>query len=421
LIFRNRAFLIFVLLLLGIATLASLTWVNYRYSRQNPGGSDFLARWVGVRAFLSTGQSPYSKEITWEIQKRFFGRLSEPDEDQVLFVYPFYSIFVFAPFAMISDFDLSRGIWMTVLEVSIVLITLGAVSLSRWKPSSFKLVFLLIFGLLWYYSVRPLINSNVSVLVGLFVVGAFLAIRDRRDFWAGFFLALAMIKPQVVILLVLYVVIWSLSERRYLLFSSLAGVLALMVIISSILLPNWIWQNLNQVLSYPGYSPPGTPVAIFGQWMPGLGRFLGWLLTILLSAVLIWEWRVSLGKKFDQFLWTSYLTLGITTMIGIQAATENYVVLLPAVVLIFVTWYHRWGKVGRVLVGTSYILLFAGVWWLFLATLTRGAQPMQGSIMFFPLPVFLAIGLYSMRGEHDNSRYNQESGNHVENGSINNS
>lgn len=394
---RERTPAIFLVILLAIATLTGLTWVNYRYSQQNPGGSDFLPRWVGTRTFLLTGQSPYSEETTREIQQRFYGRLARPDEDQVLFVYPLYSIFIFTPFALIADFDMARGIWMTILEVSIVLITLGAISLSQWKPSSFILGLLLVFGLLWYYSVRPLINSNASILVGLFVVGAFLAIRDERDIWAGLFLALATVKPQVVILLILFILIWCLSERRFVLIWSFVGFLALMVTITSLLAPDWIWQDLLQVLSYPEYALPGTPGAIFEQWMPGLGSQMGWALTIFLIALLIWEWRASLGNKFFWFMWTAYFTLALTTMIGVRTATENYIVLLPAVILIFAIWYQEWGRLGRGLIIISYGLLLIGVWWLFISTLIRGVQPVQGSIMFFPLPVFLLIGLYWIR------------------------
>jgi hypothetical protein len=95
----------------------SLTWINYRYSVQNPGGSDFLPRWVGTRQFLMKAQSPYSDETTQEIQQRFYGRPARSDEDQVLFVYPFYSIFLFGPFALIDDYNLARAIWMTVLRL----------------------------------------------------------------------------------------------------------------------------------------------------------------------------------------------------------------------------------------------------------------------------------------------------------------
>jgi hypothetical protein len=393
----RRYLVILLVALVASGTLIGLTWVNYRYSMQNPGGSDFLPRWVGTREFLMKGQSPYSEETTREIQQLFYGRPARSEEDQALFVYPFYSIFVFAPFAMISDFNLARALWMTTLEVSILLIAIAGISLSRWKLSPILLGFILIFALLWYYSIRPLINSNASILVALFVMGALLAIRAGQDSWAGLFLVLATIKPQMVVLLVLFILIWSISERRYVILWSFLGNLALFTAVTSLLIPDWTWQNLRQILAYPNYTLPGTPGEIFLEWMPGVGKQLGYALTIFLVTTLIWEWRSALGKDFRWFLWTALFTITATTMVGIRTATENYIIMLPAVILVFAAWDQEWGRFGRFLIALSYGLLLFGIWWLFLATLERGEQPIQNSIMFFPLPVFLILGLYWIR------------------------
>lgn len=394
---RQRTLVTILVFLAGLGALIGLTWMNYRYSVQNPGGSDFLPRWVGTREFLMKGQSPYSEETTAEIHRRFYGRAARPDEDQALFVYPFYSIFIFAPFALIPDYNTARAVWMTVLEVAILLIALGGVSFSRWKLSPWMLGLLLLFALLWYYSIRPLINSNASILVGLLIVGALMAIRAEQDSWAGFLLVLATIKPQVVVLLILFILIWSISERRMIIVWSFLGNLALLTAITSLLIPDWTWQNLRQVVAYPGYTLPGTPGEIFKEWVPGVGRQMGIALTIVVTATLIWEWRAALRKDFRWFLWTAFFTLTATTLVGIRTATENYIVLLPVVFLVFAAWDQEWGKFGRGLVALSYGLLLFGVWWLFLATLEVGEQPIQHSIMFFPLPVFLMIGLYWIR------------------------
>lgn len=393
----SRYLIIILLAVLGIVTLIGLTWVNYRFSVQNPGGSDFLPRWVGTREFLMTGQSPYSQETTQEIQNRFYGRQARPDEDQALFVYPFYTVFVFAPFALIPDFNLARAVWMTTLMISIVLIAIAGISFSGWKLSPLMLGLVLIFATSNYYSIRPLINSNASILIGLFITGAFLAVRSEQDSWAGLFLALATIKPQVVVLLILFVLIWAVSERRLIIVWSFLGNLALLVAISILFVPNWIWQNLQQVVAYPGYTLAGTPGEIFMEWVPGVGRQLGYGVSIVLIATLIWEWRAALGKDFRWFLWTAFFTLTATTLVGIRTATENYIVLLPALILVFASWDQEWGKFGRGLVAISYLLLLFGVWWLFLFTVQMGEQPIQSPIMFFPLPVFLLIGLYWIR------------------------
>ncbi|MCC7130799.1 MAG: hypothetical protein IT297_10420, partial [Anaerolineae bacterium] len=200
-----------------------------------------------------------------------------------------------------------------------------------------------------------------------------------------------------VALLILFVLIWSVSERRYIIVWSFLGNLALMIAVTSLLIPDWTWQNVRQIFAYPSYTLAGTPGEIFAEWMPGVGRQLGYALTTLLVATLIWEWRAALGKEFRWFLWTAFFTLTATTLVGIRTATENYIVMLPVVILVFAAWDQEWGKFGRGLVVVSYVLLLVGVWWLFLSTLQIGEQPIQHSIMFFPLPVFLIIGLYWIR------------------------
>lgn len=390
--------LVFVLLLvLAASALVFLTWANYRYSVQNPGGSDLLPRWVGTRLLLMEGQSPYSEETTQEIQRLFYGRPAHSDEDQVLFVYPLYSIFLFSPFALISDYNLARAVWMTVLEVGVILLVAAGLSLNRWRLSPFMLGLLMLFAALWYYTVRALINANAALLIALVVALAFLAIRQERDGLAGLLLALTTIKPQMVILLILLVLLWSISNRRWILFWSFWGNLALLTAVTSLLIPNWIWQNLVQLVAYPDYTLPTTPGEIFAVWMPGVGMRLGYALTVILVATLVYEWKQALGKEFRWLLWAAGLTLAATQLIGLPTATENYMIMFPALLMVFTAWDEQWRSWGKVLIFLSYFLLFVGVWWLFLATLQRGDQPIQGLIMFFPLPVFLLIGLYWVR------------------------
>ncbi len=390
--------LVFALsIVLVVAALVFLTWANYRYSVQNPGGSDLLPRWVGTRQFLMTGQSPYSEETTSEIQRLFYGRPARSDEDQVLFVYPFYSIFIFGPFALIPDYNTARAVWMTVLEVSVILLVVVSLSLNRWRLSPFMLGLLLIFASLWYYTVRALINANAALLISLMVALALLAIREERDGAAGLLLALTTIKPQMVVLVILLILIWSISKQRWVLFWSFLGDLALLTAVTSLLLPNWIWQNLVQIFAYPDYTLPTTPGEIFAVWMPGVGMRLGYALTVIIVATLIWEWWQAWGKDFRWLLWTAGLTLVATQLVGLPTATENYMIMFPALLMVFAAWDEQWRSFGKVLIFISYLLLFFGVWWLFLATLERGEQPIQGPIMFFPLPVFLLIGLYWVR------------------------
>jgi hypothetical protein len=385
------------IILLVILVLVGLTWANYRYALISPGGNDFIPRWLGTRLFLMEGQSPYSQATTDAIQRMIYGRLAHADEDQVLFVYPFYSVYIFAPFGLIANYDVARAIWMTTLEISVILLAAASLYLSRWRVGPVMLTLLLTFALLWYHSLRPLINGNTSILCALLIAASLLAIRAEQDGLAGFLLALSTIKPQMVILLTLLVLIWGASRRRWTLFWGFLGSLALLTASTSFFIPNWLWQNLVQIFAYPSYTLPGTPGAILVEWVPGVGSQLGWAITIFLGGLLLWEWREALGKDFHWFFWAACLTLVATNLIGIRTATANYIALFPALILILATWDKDWGLIGKILIGLSLVGLFFGLWWLFLATILPDAQHTQNPVMFFPLPVYLLITLYWVR------------------------
>jgi hypothetical protein len=169
------------------------------------------------------------------------------------------------------------------------------------------------------------------------------------------------------------------------------------LLLFSALIPNWILENIKQILAYPGYTLPGTPGEIFSEWMPGIGERLGWLVTLLLVIVLIIEWRAVFNKDFHWYFWTACLTLVLTNLIGIRTATENYIALFPALILVFSLVHTRWSRHGGWVVTLIIIALFVGLWIMFLLTLQYRDQPIQSSILFFPLPVFLLVALYWVR------------------------
>lgn len=394
---RRSPFVQIGIVILIMGTLIGLTWANYQFASKNPGGNDFLPRWVGTRLFLTEGLSPYSDQATSTIQDMIFGRVAELGDDQSLFVYPMYTVLLVAPFGLVSDYDMARALWMTTLELSLVFLTLSGISLSRWKPPVWLFVLTILFSLFWYHSFRALINGNASILVALFIAVAFLFIRQKQDALAGFLLAFTTIKPQMVILLLVFVFLWAISQRRWTIIGVFFGSLAILIAGGMLFYPDWVVQNIIQVLNYPAYTFPGTPGGIFAEWLPGVGKQSGWLLTGIMVGVLVIEWRAAWGKEFKWFFWTAYLTLTVTNLIGIRTATANYVALIPGLILVFAAWDERWPRMGRWLSMFTMSVLFIGLWAIFLRTLQFSDQPVQSLIMFFPFPVLLFILLYWVR------------------------
>jgi len=382
-----------------IVLLVELGRMNYTYCQQNPGGNDFLVHWMGTRMLLKDGISPYSDQTATQIQIFAYGHPAQPGQHELRVAYPLYSVLLFIPFALIQDFALARAIWMTLLEVSLILLTFFSIRLFQWKPNLIVLALIFLFSLVWYHAVRTIINGNAVALVALGLLAAFLAIKNGQDEVAGFLFALTTIKPQLVILVILFVLIWAANRRRWRLVSWFFGTMVILIAVSFLFLPDWIIQNIREILRYPGYNPPGTPGAAFSVWFPAMGNRLGWILSGILIILLLIEWFLAIRRKveFPGFFWTAYLTLVASQWIGIQTDPGNFIILFPAIMLVFAMWEQRWKRAGTALTVVSLLILTIGIWAVFLSTVDYRYQPQQSPVLFFPLPLFLFITLYWTR------------------------
>jgi hypothetical protein len=339
---------------------------------------------------LTTGQSPYSDETAKVIQNFAYGRPAEPGEHELRVAYPLYSIILFSPFGLVSDYDLSRALWMTLLEFSLIITAFLSLRLVNFRPPLILLGFYMLFTVLWYHSLRTLINGNAVILIGLLFVGAFIAVRSGSDEVAGVLLGIATIKPQVVLLPIIFVIVFSLSNRRWRLIAWLVGTITILSAIMAFFLPDWIQQNFREVVRYPGYNPPGTPGSALDEILPGLGKPLGNILSAGVGILLLKEWFAARKAGFEIFLWTACLTIVLSPWIGIQTDPGNFVVMLPALTMCLWLLSERWPRRGWLASSGILLILLIGLWWLFLSTLeTVNGQPQQSAVMFFPLPALL--------------------------------
>ena len=98
----------------GLIFLGLLTWGNYRFAQDNPGGNDFLVHYIATRALIMEGLNPYSDEVAQEIQTAAYGRPAREGEKELRVAYPLYSIIVFLPFTLIGEYTMARAIWMSI-------------------------------------------------------------------------------------------------------------------------------------------------------------------------------------------------------------------------------------------------------------------------------------------------------------------
>lgn len=364
------------------------------FTSQIPGGNDFYPRWRGTRAFIIEGKDPYSEEVTLEIQHGMYGRPAREDEDQVAFAYPFYVSLLVLPFSLFS-YPQAQALWLSALVVLTLATVVIVLRTFDWKPSPGGLVALSLWSLLFYPTARSIILGQFSILVLVLLALALLAMHRGWDLLAGSSLALATIKPQMVFLLIPFLLVLSVGRRRYRILGGFLAAMGILLLLSSLLLPTWIPSFVTGLSQYQAYtsiyragrSPVGLLVACL--FPSQISSWVTLLISLALGVYLMYEWTKAFRGRGDNFQ-ALFLTIIVTLLIPVQTGTGNQPLLLaPAIYCL-----SRWNK-GRWAAVSVFLILLLGPWVLFLSTYWQrnGEHP----IMAIPLPLISLAMLWWRR------------------------
>lgn len=388
---KSRGWERIILPILLVIMAVMLVYANYNFSLNAPGGNDFLARWVGAKSWVIEGINPYAPEVSLEAQQLIYGRPAKVDEGEDIahFVYPLPAMLFFAPFGFMP-YTMARAVWMTLLEVGIILLALISIRLVDWKPGRFLFVFVILFSILWYHGFRAIIVGQFAVIEALLIIGSFWAIHKEVDVMAGILMGLSIAKPQMAFLIIPFALLWAVSVRRWRFVSSLLITLTVLIGVSVLLLPTWIIDWLRQLLEYPSYTNLGSPISIMTSVLPQGSRLVETVLLVLLLAFLFFEWIQALGKSERWFQWTAALTIVITNLVAFRTATTNYVILLTSLFLILVVWSNRWHGKNEISIFIFLFVLLIGLWALFLGTVQGN---IEHPLVYLPIPIITFLGL----------------------------
>jgi hypothetical protein len=375
-----------------IVMAVSVIWIgqtNIQYARNNPGGTDFLVAWEGMRSVLQ-GENPYTDATALRIQLRAYGRPAAPGENQLRVPYPIYALLFLAPFYLATDFSVARGFWMTLVELSTIGFAFLSIRLSGKTWKQWQLTIFLLFSLAWYFGLRAIINGNVVILVSLFLALAVFCLKNKWDWAAGMILTFATMKPQVALFPIACFLIWTLFACRFHALIAFFTTLSLFVAVGLMISTSWIADDLREVLRYPSYNPPGNPESSLRAIYGVPGSWAGIAISVGAVALLIILWIRLPKTDMAGFLGILALTLVLSPLSGLQTDAGNeFILLLPVAFLLLPE--REEGFDGRYRFAVLISILFLGLWSLFIVTLKRSDQPVQHPIMLFPLPIFLLL------------------------------
>jgi hypothetical protein len=336
-------------LVLAAAVCATGTWtyvgrvliphqISDASAHDRPRGnlSDLYPRWLGARELLLHGRDPYSAEVTREIQTGYFGRpldASRPADpiDQQAFAYPVYVVFYLAPTVRLHFGIVQRAFFWILVGITAAGVLLW-LRLLDWRVAVSVQAAMLAFTLGSLPVLQGLKLQQLTLLVAAMCAAAMALVAAGRPIAGGTLLALATIKPQLLVPLLLWLGVWSLGDlrRRYRWAASFLIVLTVLCAASEWLLPHWIgrfWRALGQYWRYAQAVPMLEAI---------LPRAWGRLLEVLFAgtaALVCWKRRQS-PENTGAFQSCTCLVMALTVLAVPTFSLYNEVLLVPAILLI---------------------------------------------------------------------------------------
>ena len=396
---RSRKFLSIEeirLLLLALLLLVGVLALNIFLARNLAGGEQFFLRWSGARAFLVERIEPYSTTIAMRAQNVAYDRQAFSSEYPYVLNDPFYIVMLYIPLALFSDFAIARAVWMLLSEAALIVFVFFFIRSLEWEPPRWLFFTLMAFSLLGYYSLVALTSGSPAVILMALFFFALLALRSFSDELAGALLFLAAYQWEVGALFFLFIIIFMVANKRWSILTGFGMSLAILIAVSFLTYPGWWLPYFRGVLAdwYRGWSLSFGHIA--ATWFPNAKFTIGFWVSLFLGIIVFMEWLGSIDTHYRRTVWTVSLSLAATPLMGFAIFPSNYIMLLPAFILIVMLVWERWIK-QRVLhtsliIGTALLIPY-GLYFRVLA----GYPKIYSELLNVLPPIITIIGLYWMR------------------------
>jgi hypothetical protein len=356
-------------------------------------GHDFYPVWLTSHDCIPTACDPYSSEMTRKIQQGLFGRTldsgipSDPPADYRTFVYPAFTDLIFWPAAQFPFAAVRVAIALLLAGATIASVFLWIRALSlRPAPSSLASIALLL--LCSYPVLEGLYADQLGLLVGFLLAVSLLALQRGWHLLAGIVMSFATIKPQMSMLAVIFLLLWSSHNWRVRGRFCIGLFSAMSVLVGAAILvwPHWIHSWVRVLLAYPHYAKPplAGEILYLGPNLRGTAS-LG-AIGVLLTMVLSWRKRSTETSSIEFWLTlSSLLCLTAITFLPSQGF-QDHVILLPG---IFLVWY-RWRELASTWTHKALLAIGAAVLlWPWLAAFVLIAlRPVLAGHVFYSKAVF---------------------------------
>lgn len=370
-------------ILLAISLLASAICLHMINSEMPSSKADLVTVYTGTQ-FIIRGEDPYSIAATQAIQTTYYGRPLTPADhvNSMSFAYPAYTAILFAPLALFP-WPIARLIFLISMPVLMGLSALAWMRLLQFEESSATKWMVLLLSLVSWPCVWALRLQQPTLAVAVLLPLGCLLLHRKRDKWAGILLAIVTIKPQLVVAVIAWLLLWACIKGRWTFIASFAAALAALLAIAQWMLPGWFSRWMTALKEYPDHRHLYPfPIAL-------VGKLVGTILLatlIVLGIAILWK-MIRCHPESRTFGESIAFLLALTLCAIPQDLTMiyNYVLLLPAFLVILHTKRRDLTKV----ISLSFLL------WTLVAAPLAFLYTTWG---FIPMPLLVTAALIPILG-----------------------
>jgi len=234
-------------------------------------GVDFRGYYAAARVLLAGG-NPYDYHQVAPVLAQITGEMGNNP-----YYYPPWFAWFFIPVTVLP-FQIARAVWMA---FNLVIWNLGLWKLRKifdWPTQGWRLYilyFLATFSFAWI----TWRYEQAGILIFVILVAIIMSIQGRQWHWAGFWMALSLIKPNITLIVVIGLSLWLIRKQEWRPVLTTVIWLVVLLVISTWITPNWyqpffkegFGQGLTMALDGPDKVTALRINTTMLDWLKSLG------------------------------------------------------------------------------------------------------------------------------------------------------
>ena len=379
-----------------VLALVGATLSNLRLASAFQLQDDFVPRWVAAREWMRSGASPYSDSThtaTLDLLEENGNEAAGLSQGR--FIDPAWYVLFYLPISFVP-YHIARAIWMTLIELSLVLGVFISIRLAGFKLSIPETLLMSFSILIFYPFFKSILSVSVIVpYIFLTLLAVYLA-REKQGTMAGLLFAISLLMVPLSIFLVILFIIWLGTRRDGSLARIFLSSLAFFVVVSLILFPNWMAEWFATYLRmFPNFTWVRTPLMVVGNLFPGASAQIAVSLSLVLFILILVEWYGIGEREGRAFHWKLMLTLNLLYFFNLSSEGVYLIWLLAPLFSVYKYLIEKWRVSGKIISWVTYLALIFIHWRRF--QITQNWLPEESSLIILLLPVFTMLGLQWFR------------------------